>query len=40
MTEEFINKQIYQADKEREKNEKLYKKLIPVIGMAIIVILI
>ena len=40
VTEEFLDKQIKLAEQEREKNEKLYKKLIPTIGLAIIIILI
>ena len=39
VTEEFLKKQIKLAEEEREKNEKLYRKLIPTIGLAIIVIL-
>ena len=40
VTEEFLNKQILLAEEERQKNEKLYKKLIPTISLAIIIILI
>ena len=39
ITEQFLQKQISLAEAEREKNEKLYKKLVPTIGLAIIVIL-
>ena len=39
VTEKFLEKQIELAEKEKEKNEKLYKKLVPTIGLAIIVIL-
>lgn len=40
MTEGFLNKQIKQAEQEKIKNEKLYKKLGTVIGLAIVIILI
>ncbi len=39
ITEQFLEKQINLAEIEREKNEKLYKKLVPTIGLAVIVIL-
>lgn len=38
--EEFLKVQIEKAEKERQKNEKLYKSLGMAIGMAIIIILI
>lgn len=37
---EFLNIQINKAEKERQKNEKLYKSLGMVIGIAIIIILV
>ena len=37
---EFLNIQIDKAEKERQKNEKLYKSLGMIIGIAIIIILI
>ena len=40
ITETFINKQIKQAEEEKNKNEKLYKKLGTTIGLAIVIILI
>ncbi len=39
VTQEFLDKQIELAENERTKNEKLYKKLVPTIGLAIIIIL-
>lgn len=39
ITQQFLQKQIELAEQEREKNEKLYKKLVPTIALAIIVIL-
>lgn len=38
--EEFLKVQIENAEKERQKNEKLYKSLGMAIGMAIVIILI
>ena len=40
ITQQFLKKQIEVAEKEREKNEKLYRKLVPTIALAIIVILL
>ena len=40
LTCEFLDKQIEKAEEERKKNEKLYKTLGTVIGMAIVIILI
>ncbi|MCI8641463.1 MAG: hypothetical protein HFJ59_06330 [Clostridia bacterium] len=40
VTEELLNKQIKEARSEKEKNEKLYKKLGSTIGLAIVIILI
>jgi len=40
LTSNFINTQIEKAEKERVKNEKLYKTLGMVTGMAIVIILI
>ena len=40
MTENFLDEQIRQAQEEKNKNEKLYKKLGMSIGMAIVIILI
>ena len=37
---EFLHIQIEKAEKERQKNEKLYKSLGMVIGIAIIIILV
>lgn len=39
VTEQFLQKQIEKAEEERNKNEKLYRKLIPTIALAIIIIL-
>lgn len=39
MTEDFIDKQIYKAEKEREKNERLYRTLGTIIGMTIVILL-
>ena len=39
ITEQFLQKQIEKAESERNKSEKLYKKLIPTLALAIIVIL-
>lgn len=40
LTSGFIDSQIEKAQKEREKNEKLYKTLGTVVGLAIVIILI
>lgn len=40
VTESFLDKQIRQATIEKEKNEKLYKKLGTIIGLAIVIILV
>ena len=40
LTSDFIDSQIEKAEKEREKNEKLYKTLGTVVGLAIVIILI
>ena len=40
VTETFLEKQIREAEKEKQKNEKLYKKLGATIGLAIVIILI
>lgn len=40
LTSDFIDLQIEKAEKEREKNEKLYKTLGTVVGLAIVIILI
>lgn len=40
VTESFLDEQIRQAQEEKNKNEKLYKKLGMSIGMAIVIILI
>ena len=39
ITQEFLETQLKQAQKEREKNEKLYNKLGTTIGLAIVIIL-
>ena len=39
MTEDFIDKQINKAEKEREKNERLYRTLGTIIGMTIVILL-
>lgn len=39
VTESFLDEQIRQAQEEKNKNEKLYKKLGMSIGMAIVIIL-
>ena len=39
VTETFLDEQIRQAQEEKNKNEKLYKKLGMSIGMAIVIIL-
>ncbi len=38
LTEDFLDKQINKAEKERSKSEKLYKKLGMIIGLAIVII--
>lgn len=40
LTSDFIDLQIEKAEKEREKNEKSYKTLGTVVGLAIVIILI
>lgn len=40
VTESFLDEQIKQAQEEKNKNEKLYKKLGMTIGLAIVIILI
>lgn len=40
ITENFLNNQIQDAEMEKQKNEKLYKKLGMVMGLAIVIILI
>ena len=40
LTSSFIDTQIEKAEKEKEKNEKLYKTLGTVVGLAIVIILI
>lgn len=39
ITEQFLEPQIKKAQKEREKNEKLYQKLGTIVGLGIVVIL-
>lgn len=39
LTMSFLDKQIIKAEKEREKNEKMYKTLGAIIGMTIVIIL-
>lgn len=40
LVEKFIDKQIILAEEEQRKNEKLYKRLGAIIGIAIVIILI
>ena len=40
ITENFLGKQIKEAQQEKDKNEKLYRKLGTTIGLAIVIILI
>ena len=40
ITQNFLEKQIKGAQEEKEKNEKLYKKLGTIIGLAIAIVLI
>lgn len=40
ITEGFLEEQIRQAQEEKNKNEKLYKKLGITIGLAIVIVLI
>ena len=40
ITENFLEKQIKEAQQEKNKNEKLYRKLGTTIGLAIVIILI
>ena len=40
LVQEFLNTQIEVAEKERQKNEKLYKTLGGVVGLAIVIILV
>ena len=39
MTEDFLNEQIIKAEKEMNKNEKLYKTLGMLLGLTIVIIL-
>ncbi|MFR1441101.1 MAG: hypothetical protein ACLST0_02475 [Clostridia bacterium] len=40
LTQNFLEKQIEEAKNEKDKNEKLYKKLGTIIGLAIVIVLI
>lgn len=40
VTEEFLNKQIEQAENEKNKNERLFQKLGTIMGLALVIILI
>ena len=40
MTSDFLDEQIKKAEKEREKNESMYRKLGMIIGLGIVIILI
>lgn len=40
VTGNFIDTQIVKAEEERKKNEKLYKTLGTIVGLAIVIILI
>lgn len=40
ITETFIEKQIKQAEEDKQKNEKLYKKLGATVGLGLVIILI
>ena len=40
ITENFLEKQITEAEQEKNKNEKLYRKLGTTIGLIIVIILI
>ena len=40
MTSNFLDEQIKKAEKEREKNESMYRKLGMIIGLGIVIILI
>ena len=40
LVQNFLNTQIDLAEKEKQKNEKLYKTLGGVIGLAIVIILV
>ena len=40
ITENFLEKQIKEAQQEKNKNEKLYRKIGTTIGIAIVIILI
>ena len=40
ITENFLEKQIKEAQQEKNRNEKLYRKLGTTIGLAIVIILI
>lgn len=40
ITEEFLNKQLEDAEKEKIKNEKLYQKLGTILGLTLVTILI
>ena len=40
ITEEFLNRQIEEAEKEKMKNEKLFQKLGTILGLTLVTILI
>ena len=40
ITLNFIDKQIIKAEEERKKNEKMYRSLGTIVGLAIVIILI
>ena len=40
MTEDFLEEQIRKAEKEMDKNEKLYRTLGMILGLTIVIILI
>ena len=40
ITEKFLEKQIKEAYEEKQKNQKLYKKLGSTIGLALVILLI
>ena len=40
MTSSFLDKQIKEAEKQKEKNERMYKTLGMIMGIAIVIILI
>ena len=39
MTSDFLEEQIKKAEKEKEKNEKMYRTLGVILGMTIVIIL-